>query len=127
MIRRPPRSTRTDTLFPYTTLFRSTGAAQRQLRRAGLRLQGQHGQGAGWLSGFLEGVCRGWLDRHHAEARIRRRRPALHAWQGPRRTVVLGERSVRAVSGPDDEIGTASCRVRVVQGGWDKEGGEQLN
>src|SRR3546814_2625847 len=26
MIRRPPRSTRTDTLFPYTTLFRSLGA-----------------------------------------------------------------------------------------------------
>src|SRR3546814_18955667 len=26
MIRRPPRSTRTDTLFPYTTLFRSTPA-----------------------------------------------------------------------------------------------------
>src|SRR3546814_11115459 len=25
MIRRPPRSTRTDTLFPYTTLFRSHG------------------------------------------------------------------------------------------------------
>src|SRR3546814_6912771 len=25
MIRRPPRSTRTDTLFPYTTLFRSCG------------------------------------------------------------------------------------------------------
>src|SRR3546814_10899263 len=24
MLRRPPRSTRTDTLFPYTTLFRST-------------------------------------------------------------------------------------------------------
>src|SRR3546814_5092421 len=24
MVRRPPRSTRTDTLFPYTTLFRST-------------------------------------------------------------------------------------------------------
>src|SRR3546814_11358700 len=27
MIRRPPRSTRTDTLFPYTTLFRSAAAA----------------------------------------------------------------------------------------------------
>src|SRR3546814_13242817 len=26
MIRRPPRSTRTDTLFPYTTLFRSDAA-----------------------------------------------------------------------------------------------------
>src|SRR3546814_10940138 len=28
MIRRPPRSTRTDTLFPYTTLFRSETAAE---------------------------------------------------------------------------------------------------
>src|SRR3546814_12102790 len=28
MIRRPPRSTRTDTLFPYTTLFRSDGGPQ---------------------------------------------------------------------------------------------------
>src|SRR3546814_8647111 len=28
MIRRPPRSTRTDTLFPYTTLFRSVGPVQ---------------------------------------------------------------------------------------------------
>src|SRR3546814_15048245 len=28
MIRRPPRSTRTDTLFPYTTLFRSAKIAQ---------------------------------------------------------------------------------------------------
>src|SRR3546814_10939427 len=30
MIRRPPRSTRTDTLFPYTTLFRSGDAGKRQ-------------------------------------------------------------------------------------------------
>src|SRR3546814_17879640 len=29
MIRRPPRSTRTDTLFPYTTLFRSVGVGAR--------------------------------------------------------------------------------------------------
>src|SRR3546814_5065453 len=36
MIRRPPRSTRTDTLFPYTTLFRSLrgdAVPGRQLRR----------------------------------------------------------------------------------------------
>src|SRR3546814_4028910 len=32
MIRRPPRSTRTDTLFPYTTLFRSRQAALDQRR-----------------------------------------------------------------------------------------------
>src|SRR3546814_10183676 len=30
MIRRPPRSTRTDTLFPYTTLFRSNHAKLRR-------------------------------------------------------------------------------------------------
>src|SRR3546814_3311918 len=37
MIRRPPRSTRTDTLFPYTTLFRSPGAdpAVGRARQAG--------------------------------------------------------------------------------------------
>src|SRR3546814_362041 len=34
MIRRPPRSTRTDTLFPYTTLFRSSSGAWVALRLA---------------------------------------------------------------------------------------------
>src|SRR3546814_2800832 len=32
MIRRPPRSTRTDTLFPYTTLFRSRAGRTRSSR-----------------------------------------------------------------------------------------------
>src|SRR3546814_15605715 len=32
MIRRPPRSTRTDTLFPYTTLFRSRAQARKGRR-----------------------------------------------------------------------------------------------
>src|SRR3546814_2991168 len=32
MIRRPPRSTRTDTLFPYTTLFRSTRSSRKCAR-----------------------------------------------------------------------------------------------
>src|SRR3546814_1637529 len=36
MIRRPPRSTRTDTLFPYTTLFRSCGDVEPQLVRRAL-------------------------------------------------------------------------------------------
>src|SRR3546814_14886760 len=49
MIRRPPRSTRTDTLFPYTTLFRSPGQARTErpgvvaLRQLGL--QRVHGLG----------------------------------------------------------------------------------
>src|SRR3546814_15381329 len=34
MIRRPPRSTRTDTLFPYTTLFRSRNAKSVHLSNA---------------------------------------------------------------------------------------------
>src|SRR3546814_2439716 len=43
MIRRPPRSTRTDTLFPYTTLFRSRAgdaAAARSLRDGVLHARG---------------------------------------------------------------------------------------
>src|SRR3546814_11376039 len=40
MIRRPPRSTRTDTLFPYTTLFRSDELDQESGRPAG-RSQGR--------------------------------------------------------------------------------------
>src|SRR3546814_8247994 len=41
MIRRPPRSTRTDTLFPYTTLFRSAvKAGTRRLGRRAPRLLG---------------------------------------------------------------------------------------
>src|SRR3546814_1928384 len=61
MIRRPPRSTRTDTLFPYTTLFRSLGEAAKavdaqcdeSLRhrrfqvRADLRRRGRHCIGVG--------------------------------------------------------------------------------
>src|SRR3546814_17845676 len=36
MIRRPPRSTRTDTLFPYTTLFRSIYSGSSSLLSGGL-------------------------------------------------------------------------------------------
>src|SRR3546814_13074606 len=75
MIRRPPRSTRTDTLFPYTTLFRSfamlTMARGRQAATQGwLAITGLFGLGflgvelyefthliaagaAPWTSGFL--------------------------------------------------------------------------
>src|SRR3546814_2877649 len=39
MIRRPPRSTRTDTLFPYTTLFRSLGLGGERPDHVGAGLQ----------------------------------------------------------------------------------------
>src|SRR3546814_3341357 len=46
MIRRPPRSTRTDTLFPYTTLFRSL-VGDRRRRAARGRGAGRGGAGLG--------------------------------------------------------------------------------
>src|SRR3546814_15974074 len=39
MIRRPPRSTRPDTLFPYTTLFRSARCARALIRPPGTSLR----------------------------------------------------------------------------------------
>src|SRR3546814_5168847 len=62
MIRRPPRSTRTDTLFPYTTLYRS-GSVNRFFRRgamaeimcATVRADHRHT----WMSG----IVRAHLDR----------------------------------------------------------------
>src|SRR3546814_18505320 len=56
MIRRPPRSTRTDTLFPYTTLFRSFVGTKRaaretieeEARRCGMPYVNQR-----WLGGTL--------------------------------------------------------------------------
>src|SRR3546814_7703578 len=76
MERRPPRSTRTDTLLPYTTLFRSRdhGVAhtRRRPRRRGLGAAGADGlpgrpHSSRWPAGAVE--------RHHAEpaARCRRR------------------------------------------------------
>src|SRR3546814_9424877 len=45
MIRRPPRSTRTDTLFPYTTLFRSLGGDGRSRPAQGVGRRGADGRG----------------------------------------------------------------------------------
>src|SRR3546814_5966514 len=65
MLRRPPRSTRTDTLVPYTTLFRSRGGVgtchRESPRRAGsghsLCLSTRHGQsGRTFPLGALRGV-----------------------------------------------------------------------
>src|SRR3546814_13622501 len=44
MIRRPPRSTRTDTLFPYTTLFRSV--------LTGMEWAAANAPGAAWVASF---------------------------------------------------------------------------
>src|SRR3546814_5585303 len=62
MIRRPPRSTRTDTLFPYTTLFRST------FTRGG-RCATSHdlSTGHGSSRGAASRLTPGWSETSHAK------------------------------------------------------------
>src|SRR3546814_6359684 len=66
MIRRPPRSTRTDTLFPYTTLFRSFERTLDMQVKLGL---GQAGDEGGALVARGEAVShrRGRSEEHTSE------------------------------------------------------------
>src|SRR3546814_13167887 len=59
MIRRPPRSTRTDTLFPYTTLFRSRGALRSNAEPLWPRHRGQsRPQASGLVHQGIAGIGR---------------------------------------------------------------------
>src|SRR3546814_8153260 len=69
MIRRPPRSTRTDTLFPYTTLFRSPSPKAAARPPLPFRKWSASPQGRGRLP---SGIC--CRPRHHR----RRRRSEEH-------------------------------------------------
>src|SRR3546814_11564084 len=104
MIRLPPKSTRTDTLFPYTTLFRSCGGCgQFPARRPGAR-------------------CR-WLTLHeHLGVTMAKSAIELY-WQeicSKHLPVHLGPLPLDSVNGGEMEsgsgqIGRASCRERVCQ------------
>src|SRR3546814_19571765 len=97
MIRRPPRSTRTDTLFPYTTLFRSAIAVSpliREISERRLRL----GQGQRARHAF------GFLDLHIGM----RFRPFVHAQPA-------GEMEGRCVRSEESRVGkecVSTCRSR---------------
>src|SRR3546814_17028344 len=103
MLRRPPRSTRTDTLFPYTTLFRSQDDDKahhgREDRPADEEFEGTQGSGsrvqlhdfdAGAVADLLvaggdHDVARREAAQHldlagpaMAQRDLRRRRPAVH-------------------------------------------------
>src|SRR3546814_18868189 len=92
MRRRPPRSTRTDTLFPYTTLFRS----RRKIFRA-------WGDCDAKGKGLASKACYGGVDesdrRYQRRERPPSRRAASRAWGRWR----------------GDPIGRAPCRERVGQ------------
>src|SRR3546814_17227671 len=102
MIRRPPRSTRTDTLFPYTTLFRSA----RRLAMA-TKLE-------------VRNVCKSF---HHRGEELQVLQDFSLVVEGLEFLVLLGPSGcgkstlLRIVDGiaDCDKIGRASCRERVCQ------------
>src|SRR3546814_20193136 len=108
MIRRTPRSTRTDPLFPYTTLFRSNGSITAESGQVygdletvngSIRLEdGAHARDAQTVNG---GVKAG--DDIEAED--------LGTVNGD---IHVGERA-RISGGIETETGRASCRERVCQ------------
>src|SRR3546814_1304626 len=77
MIRRPPRSTRTDTLFPYTTLFRSPrhrrslGGIREQQRDLALR-RGVHPRARPCRAAGDAQLARQWRRRIAGPAAVRR-------------------------------------------------------
>src|SRR3546814_11062963 len=78
MRRRPPRSTRTDTLFPYTTLFRSLRApyAGRPADEGGDRRPMRAGAGsASGKAALLDRAAQGRMARHAAVDQSRRLAP----------------------------------------------------
>src|SRR3546814_12642268 len=100
MIRRPPRSTRTDTLFPYTTLFRS--AAQCNVTDANgswFSPRSDRGMGTGFAAG-----CKPRVDRSCVAISL----------IGPCAAGAVLEAQDHGID-HRQQIGRASCRERVCQ------------
>src|SRR3546814_15620976 len=119
MIRRPPRSTRTDTLFPYTTLFRSPCAEFAGVQAVGLR-------------DLVSRQARGdlLLKQGYRGAALTRTEPREHIGIGEIRTQSLAAdeqtrqravgRSVTSPRRPQDRTSVVSGKrvsVRVTLGG----------
>src|SRR3546814_21053824 len=107
MKRRPPRTKRTDTLFPYTTLCRSRSASGRVLRGSGL---------ARLVERLLEAAV---VVVERLLGLVERELAALHERLGEQLShgpaiVDLGVHQRLRVAGVV-EIGRASCRERVCQ------------
>src|SRR3546814_18797874 len=115
MIRRPPRSTRTDTLFPYTTLFRSgRGAGDAVLGEDAVEV-GRAGETLGEVGADLLGQLAP-RDLAPAESVMVVAVPCrpVHELIGE---LVMVLQPVHALDRlhPEIEIGRASCREKVLQ------------
>src|SRR3546814_16839287 len=107
MIRRPPRSTRTDALFPYTTLFRSQPIARKgRDDRIEDEEIGHAGADFTIYSIFVKVVKSAFRLRESAVEAGGDRRPAL---------ALPPCRSTPISPLPLASIGRASCRERVCQ------------
>src|SRR3546814_17078267 len=134
MIRRPPRSTRTDTLFPYTTLFRSSGLVERADQGGTRRLTigavhddlAEHRveAGADHLPGLQGGIDAGKLGPVHEAGGAGLREEVVERVLGidPRLDrvpvdpqVVLAERKIGA--GRDAQLQLAQVRSAARRGG----------
>src|SRR3546814_13545683 len=118
MIRRPPGSTRTDTLFPYTTLFRSI--VSREVDDSWI-INNQAYDNA--LSGIVidrnsvnNVVAHNRVYRNHADGITIYESPKTLIWQNlVSANLRHGIRVRNSTNMRLYEIGRASCRVRVCQ------------
>src|SRR3546814_14580297 len=116
MIRRPPRSTRTDTLFPYTTLFRSLSDEHYALYRA--YLQARHASGGmdpqdrKAFHAFLE--C-SWLDVRYWCFRDGEQLLAVAVVDHLPRALSAVYTFFDPEAQARGQLGRASCRERVCQ------------
>src|SRR3546814_2563163 len=104
MIRLPPRSTRTDTLFPYTTLFRSAGAViavenQNARRHAVPRAMTERAFGQLAAQRLDGGLMRDLPQRHHRLQIRQLAEPGLQ--EGAAVPHLLGSRLVLRPHAPD--------------------------
>src|SRR3546814_5113474 len=97
MILRPPRSTRTDTLFPYTTLFRSVEFVARErgtefeVQAAVLGVLGEYGIGAQEAGRAVGGVVDAGVAQARARCQVQRQRRRVEVAVRAVGEVVFGE------------------------------------
>src|SRR3546814_20657527 len=114
MIRRPPRSTRTDTLFPYTTLFRSL--AEQLIGQLSARFWEKIGAPAGWVPDHVH---------HLLPSTISSLAPQIAAADAGKTILVATIQGVQQAHSAGQlepifglvEIGSESCGERVCQNG----------
>src|SRR3546814_19252032 len=118
MIRRPPRSTRTDTLFPYTTLFRSGLEPEQVAIHQGDSWDLPQGGGTGGSRSLLMGgqALDGAAERVIESAR----KIAGHLLEAAEADIEFAEgrftvvgTDKRGTLAPAAQIGRAACRERA--------------